>query len=75
MQAGIQSRTANDGNQPPIEIFVQQKMDAANGAAGASRAAMGTRSSGRRELYQAVSLAAAGKESAEKQAKKTKKSN
>ena len=73
VQAGIQSRTANDGIQPPIEIFVQQKMDAANCAAGASGAVMGARSSGRRELHQAVSLAAAGKESAEKDANKRRK--
>ena len=73
VQAGIQSRTAKDEIQPLIGIFVQQKMDAANGAAGASGAAMGARSSGRRELHQAVSLAAAGKESAEKDANKRRK--
>ena len=75
VQAGIQSRTANDGIQPPIEIFVQQKLDAANCTAGASGAVMGARSSGRRELRQAVSLAAASNESAETLAKKKKKSD
>jgi hypothetical protein len=75
VQARIHNRTANDGNQPPIENKIQQKMDAANGAAGASSAAMDAMSSGRRELHQAVSLASAVKESAEKESKKKKKNN
>ena len=45
VQARIHNRTANDGNQPPIENKIQQKMDAANGAAGASSAGMDAMSS------------------------------
>ena len=75
VQVGIQSRNEleNDGNQPPIEINLQ--LDAANGAAGASSAAMDAMSSGRRELHQAVSLVSAVKESAEKESKNKKKNN